>query len=151
MSVSQLTTEGDREFQDVGATQLKDCLQKSVCLKATMRNRTTNDHSNWVIPSLSCTWVTSGLIWFGLTDPSNCLQIWFFVHITAGYTGVSKCLRTCGMQYCHWFQCSGRRRREITSLPPVSSSEDTRVYDVLSPRGTLCPHSNLWWVNEAEL
>jgi len=46
--VSQLTTEGGREFQVVGAAQLKDRLPMSVCLKGTSRSGTADDCSDRV-------------------------------------------------------------------------------------------------------
>jgi len=38
-------TAGGREFQVVGASQLKDCLPMSVRLNGTSRNGTADDHS----------------------------------------------------------------------------------------------------------
>jgi len=44
--VLQLTTEGGREFQAVGAAQLKDRLPMSDRLKGMSRNRTSDDRSD---------------------------------------------------------------------------------------------------------
>jgi len=43
-----LTTEGGREFQAVGAAQLKDRLPMSVHLKGTLRSGTADDRSDRV-------------------------------------------------------------------------------------------------------